>query len=122
MSGDAIDPHFESRRAVDRGHDPERQPVGLQDRSLLDMRLDERGDAGPPDRPCPLGIAAEGLERFAHRDAARTPLVERVLRISPGESARAGEGGAKADTLLVAEGDDFNRVIEALGLKAQAVQ
>ena len=43
------------------------------------MRLDERGDAGPPRRPCPLGIAAEGLERFAHRDAGQVALI--LLRL-----------------------------------------
>ena len=72
-----------------------------------------------PDRPCPFGIAAEGLERVAHRDAADVPLVERVLRIGPGERARAGEGRAKADALLVAEGDDFDRVIEPLAALGQ---
>jgi hypothetical protein len=54
-------------------------------------------------------------------EAARVPLVERVLRIGPGERPRAGEGGSKANPLLVAEGDNLNRVIEAFASPSQPV-
>ena len=47
------------------------------------------------------------------------PLVERVFRIVSGERARARERGAKTNALLIAEGHDFNRVIEALIARAQ---
>ena len=50
MAGDAIDANLEPRRAVDRGDDSERQPLGLEPRSLLDMRFDESGDARAPKR------------------------------------------------------------------------
>ena len=99
--------------------DPERQPLGLQRRSLLDMRFDEGGDARPPDRPRPFRIAAESLQRVAHREAGRVALVERILRICPGERPRAREGGAEANALLVAEGDDLDCVIEALAAPGQ---
>ena len=66
-------------------------------------------------------IAAERDQRLAHRDAARVTLIERILRIVSSERERAGERGAKAHALLVAEGHDFNRVIEALIARAQAL-
>ncbi len=80
--GHAVDPDLEPRRAVDRGHDAERQAFGLQHRPLLDMDLDEGGDVVGAKSSAPVRVAAEGLERVAHQDAARILLVERVLRIS----------------------------------------
>ena len=77
MSGHAVHADLEPGRAVDGRNDPERQAFGLQQRSLLDMRLDEGGDIVAADRVRPFGIAAERLERVAHRDAARVLLVER---------------------------------------------
>ena len=68
-----------------------------------------------------LRIAAEGFERLAHRDAGRVPLVERVLGIGPRERARAGERGAEANALLVAESDDLDRMIETLAAPGQGL-
>src|SRR6185437_14016179 len=113
--------NFKSRRAIDRGHDAKRQPLGLKPRALLDMRFDEGGDAGPAERPRPLRIAAEAYERVAHQDAVRVLLVENVFRIVSSKRARAGEGRAKTDALLIAEGHDLDRVVKALVAPAQAL-
>src|SRR6185437_13878579 len=49
-----------------------------------------------------------------HHDAVGVSLVERLLGIGSGERPRAGEGGLEANPFLIAEGDDFDCVIEAL--------
>ena len=119
VPGHAVDRDLEPRRAADRGDDADRQTLGFQDRALFDMRLDEGGDIVRADRSRLLGIAAEGLQRVAHRDAARVLLVERGLRIGPGERARAGERGPKTNAFLVAEADDFDRVLQPLAALAE---
>ena len=68
VAGDAVDADLEPRCAVDRGHDAKRQPLRLQARALLDMRLDEGGDA----------LAREGTR--AVRDRRRRLSAPRASR------------------------------------------
>ncbi len=69
--------------------------------------------------PCPdRRRTPSSASRIA--DAGGVLLVERVLRIVAGERARAGERGAIAHALLVAEGDDLDRVVEPLAARARA--
>ena len=118
MARDAVHADLEPRCAVDRGDDAKRQPLRLEPRALLDMRLDEGGDALAPKKERTFGIAAELDQRLAHRDAVGVALIERVLRIISGERERARERGAEAHALLIAEGHDLDRVIEALIARA----
>ena len=112
-------PTVEPRCAVDRGDDAKRQPLRLEAGTLLDMRLDVRGDTLAPKKRRAFRIAAERDQRLAHRDAVGVALIERILRIASGKRERTGEGRAKAHALLIAEGHDFNRVVKALGARAQ---
>ena len=119
MAGDAVDRDLEPRCAVDRGHDPDRQPFGLEGRALLDMSLDEGDDVLRANERGSIGIAAESLSASRISTPSGVPLVERVLRVVSSQSARTGEGGAKANALFVAESHDFNRVIEAIAARGQ---
>ena len=120
VARDAVDADLEPRCAVDGGDDAERQPFSFQDRALLDMRLDEGCDICRADRcaPCP-----DRRRRRLSASRIVTPFASlwssSLFRVVPGERARAGEGRAVAHAFLVAEGDDFECVLQPLAARRE---
>ena len=78
MSREARHARIETRPSGDGGDDADRQAFVQQHGPLLDMRLDIGDDilAAPIDVAPAVGITAECLERFAHRDAGVVRFIE----------------------------------------------
>jgi hypothetical protein len=90
-------------------------------RPRLDMQFDERRHAVGARRAEMIGVAAERLQRVAHRDAAGVLLRQGFRLVDPGEAARAGQSVGEAHALLVAESDDLERDVEPSPLRREAL-
>ena len=112
----ALDCRVEPRRAIDRGHDADRQGSRSPAPALARYAVRRRR------RHCVARnfITASGsqpnvLSASRIRHAVGVLLIERrAAANSPGESARTGKRRRKSHALLIAESDDLDRMIEPL--------
>src|SRR3546814_2218204 len=83
---------------------------------IFDGNLDEGGDILASSRLAGdgIGVAAEGGERVAQGRALGVDDRQHSWIEGAGDGARAGEGGREAHALLVAKGDDFDGIGQAL--------
>jgi hypothetical protein len=92
--------------------------LGLQDRALLDMRLEEREDVTPADLLRP--VIADALQLCAHGLAVEVGARQAVFqREHAGENAGRDHRGREARALLVGPDRDLDR---PLGLVVEIVQ
>ncbi len=111
MARDPFDFDGKATRAVDRGHDADRQALGLEHGALLDVEFHVREHVGPPARRAgdAVGIQPECRQRLAHRRARAIVAVEQLHVERAGDRAASEQRRAEAHAFLVREAQDLER-------------
>src|SRR3954463_2898266 len=111
MPGGATQASAQAREAVDRSDHADRQSLGFQHRSLLDVHLyiGEQAALRATELQAALRIETELAERLAHRSSGRVARLERPGIEPAGECAAAEHRRAEAHAFLVAKADHLER-------------